>query len=68
MAYIVIDEERCKGCALCTTACPRKLLAMAKEKLNSKGFHPVEMTAAEQCTGCAMCARMCPDTAISVFK
>lgn len=68
MGYIVIDEEKCRGCALCTTACPKKLLSESKDKLNSKGFHPVAITSPEQCIACAMCARMCPDTAITVYK
>jgi Fe-S-cluster-containing hydrogenase component 2 len=25
---IVIDEERCKGCALCTAACPKGLITV----------------------------------------
>lgn len=28
--------ERCKGCGLCVTACPKKLVAIQKEKRNEK--------------------------------
>lgn len=62
---LIIEEERCKGCLLCTTSCPRKLLAVS-EKSNSMGYHPIYLTAEEKCTSCALCAMMCPDTVIQV--
>jgi len=66
---IVIDELRCKGCALCTVACPQNLIKMSKE-LNKQGFLPAVISSAdlERCTGCTLCAQMCPDVAIEVFK
>jgi len=66
---IVIDELRCKGCALCTIACPQKLIKMSKE-LNKQGFLPAVISEEdlERCTGCTLCAQMCPDVAIEVFK
>lgn len=67
MSYIIIDEQRCKGCALCTLACPKKLVVMSEE-LNSLGNTVAVFTSAELCTGCAMCAEMCPDVAISVYR
>lgn len=41
MNYVVIDEERCKGCGLCINACPKKVLSFSK-KFNSKGYHPAQ--------------------------
>jgi 2-oxoglutarate ferredoxin oxidoreductase subunit delta len=67
MAMIKIDERRCKGCGLCTIACPHKLLSLC-DKINNQGFTPAEMSSPEKCTGCALCAEMCPDVAIVVFK
>jgi 2-oxoglutarate ferredoxin oxidoreductase subunit delta len=67
MPYITINETRCKGCALCTIACPKKLVTMS-DTPNSQGFTLAIFTASEKCTGCALCAEMCPDVAISVFK
>jgi len=67
MPHITIDEERCKGCGLCTIACPKQLVSMS-EHPNSLGFSVAVFSGAEQCTGCAMCAEMCPDIAIAVFK
>jgi Fe-S-cluster-containing hydrogenase component 2 len=37
---VIFDENRCKGCELCTTACPMNIVAMDKEKINNKGYHP----------------------------
>ena len=68
MAKVVFDTERCKGCGLCETACPKKIITLAKEKINSKGYHPAEVVDMEQCIGCASCAIMCPDTVIKVER
>ena len=35
---IVVDNERCKGCELCTVACRLKLISMS-EAVNHKGYH-----------------------------
>ncbi|MBN1640486.1 MAG: 4Fe-4S dicluster domain-containing protein [Anaerolineae bacterium] len=68
MSHIIIDEDRCKGCALCTLACPYKLVQMS-EHFNSKGYRPAVLIDPEgRCIGCANCALMCPDTAIVVYR
>ena len=68
MSRIVIDEERCKGCALCTIACPYDLVRIA-ERFSAKGYRPAEyVDPGAQCTGCANCATMCPDIAITVYR
>lgn len=69
MASIVtIDENVCKGCALCTVACPRGIVALNQEKLNAKGYNPAIVTDLDKCIACGMCAIMCPDSAIKVEK
>jgi 2-oxoglutarate ferredoxin oxidoreductase subunit delta len=67
MPHIIIDENRCKGCGLCTIACPKKLVSLS-ETLNSLGVAMAIFSDAEKCSGCALCAEMCPDVAIMVFK
>jgi 2-oxoglutarate ferredoxin oxidoreductase subunit delta len=67
MSHIVIDELRCKGCGLCTIACPKKLVAMS-DTPNSQGLTVAVFSEPEKCTGCALCGEMCPDVAITVFK
>jgi 2-oxoglutarate ferredoxin oxidoreductase subunit delta len=68
MAKLTFKIDYCKGCGLCVNACPKNLLVLAKDKLNKKGYTPVEMTDQEQCIGCAFCATMCPDCVIKVEK
>ena len=68
MAKMKVDFDRCKGCGLCTTACPKKIVALQTEKLNKKGYHPAHITDAEKCIACAMCATMCPDCIIKVER
>lgn len=68
MARAIVNEDRCKGCGLCTTACPRKIMQLDMERLNKKGYHPARVVDQSKCTGCAMCATMCPDVAIVVEK
>ena len=67
MAKVTFLTDLCKGCLLCTAACPRKLIAPAKT-LNSKGYHPAAIADESQCIGCAFCATMCPDCIITVEK
>ena len=68
MNKVTIAVDICKGCGLCTTACPTKILVLATDKLNAKGYHPAEVTDMAKCRGCALCAMMCPDVAIKVEK
>ena len=69
MARVTFREDRCKGCELCKTFCPKGIITMA-DHINSMGFHPatVEPENMDTCIGCATCARMCPDLVIEVEK
>jgi len=65
---IVIAEERCKGCTLCTTTCPKDLIQMA-DYFNSVGYRPARLVdPKEECTGCTLCAVICPDVVITVYR
>ncbi|HEX3027713.1 MAG TPA: 4Fe-4S dicluster domain-containing protein [Clostridia bacterium] len=68
MAKVTFNEERCKGCQLCITVCPKKIVVMDDHKLNAKGFHPAGVSDMSQCIGCAFCATICPDCVIEVEK
>ena len=68
MAKITVREDICKGCELCVNACPRKIIALSKDKINGKGYRPAELLDESKCTGCAACATMCPDVAIIVER
>lgn len=68
MPRVIFDEERCKGCALCTLVCPKNIVVMTKDRMNSQGFAPATVVEMDKCIGCAACAKMCPDTVIRVEK
>ncbi len=65
---VTFDENRCKGCELCTTVCPVKIVIMDKDRINIKGYHPATVKEMEKCIACASCARICPDSVITVEK
>lgn len=64
---IKIREDRCKGCEICISVCPKKILEIDERHVNARGYHPVCITDAAQCIGCASCAIMCPDGIINVY-
>lgn len=68
MAKLSFDTDNCKGCGLCTEVCPRGILTLNNEKINSKGHHPIDVTDMSMCIGCASCALMCPDCIITVER
>ena len=68
MVKVTINENLCKGCGLCVRACPKGVRALAKDKLNAKGYHPSVVANPEACIGCASCARTCPDVVISIVR
>ena len=37
MAKMKVEFDRCKGCGLCTTACPKKIVEIQQDKLNKIG-------------------------------
>ena len=65
---VTINENLCKGCGLCARACPMKIIELAKDKINAKGYHPATVVAPEKCICCASCALTCPDVVIRVEK
>jgi 2-oxoglutarate ferredoxin oxidoreductase subunit delta len=68
MNKVTFNTDLCKGCGLCVEACPKKIITLAADVLNKKGYHPACITDAEKCIACAMCATMCPDVVITVEK
>lgn len=65
---ITIDQDRCKGCELCTKVCPKNLIQMAGY-FSARGYRPATLVDPNgQCTGCLLCATVCPDIAITVYR
>ena len=44
MAKVTFNTDPCKGCGLCVTACPKKIVFLDKTILNEKGYHPATLT------------------------
>jgi len=68
MAKVTIDRERCKGCGLCVSVCPKGVLKLAAEETNHSGYNPVEAVEPDKCIGCSACAIMCPDCVLEVER
>ena len=68
MAKVTFSDELCKGCGLCVSVCPKKIIQLDHDRLNSKGYHPASCTDQSLCIGCAFCAVQCPDSVITVEK
>ncbi|BDQ37959.1 (Fe-S)-binding protein [Pseudodesulfovibrio nedwellii] len=69
MSRIEVQEDRCKGCLLCTTVCPVDIIVQS-DRFNVSGYKVAEVPEADadKCTGCASCAMICPDVAITVYR
>ena len=65
MQKILIDERRCKGCALCVAFCPKGALVMSTA-LSVRGVNAATLAEGKVCSGCLNCAVMCPDAAIEI--
>jgi len=68
MPKVTFLDERCKGCRLCVSVCPKHIIIENKGYLNVKGYHPCQVEEMEKCIGCAFCATICPDCVITVEK
>jgi 2-oxoglutarate ferredoxin oxidoreductase subunit delta len=65
--YIEINQEVCKGCELCISFCPKKVISVSG-KLNAAGYGSAGFNPTGECTGCAVCALVCPEVAIEVYR
>ncbi|UCD33659.1 MAG: 4Fe-4S binding protein [Desulfobacterales bacterium] len=63
----IVDNDRCKGCELCVTVCPKNVLELC-DKVNAMGYFPVYQARPEDCVYCTTCCIMCPDVAIAINK
>lgn len=68
MPKVIFDIEKCKGCMLCVSVCPKKIIRMSKDKLNSRGYYYSEIIDMGKCIGCSFCAQICPDCVITIQK
>ena len=64
--FIEVDIQKCKGCQLCATVCPKQVIGYSKVT-NDKGYYYAIMTN-EDCIGCGNCALICPDSVITAYR
>lgn len=62
------DSHRCKGCGLCVSACPKKIVQLDPNLRNKKGYSLARCLDTEKCNSCGFCAIICPDLAVTVSK
>lgn len=63
---VQFDTNRCKGCSLCVSVCPKKILELNMSTINTKGYNPAYCIDTTKCIGCQSCTMMCPDTVIEI--
>lgn len=65
---VTFNDDACKGCELCVTVCPVKIIELNPVKINKKGYSPAHVIDEEKCIACGSCAIMCPDSVITVER
>jgi 2-oxoglutarate ferredoxin oxidoreductase subunit delta len=65
---VIFAENLCKGCELCITVCPTKILKLDTTRVNSRGYFPAIIYNLAECSGCGSCAKICPDSVITVHR
>lgn len=68
MPKVSFRQDRCKGCGLCVSVCPKKIVVLDSDILNDKGYHPANVTDQSSCIACTFCATICPDSVITIEK
>ncbi len=63
---VTFRENRCKGCGLCVSVCPVKIIKLNRDKTNEKGYNPAGIEEMDKCIACTNCALICPDLVITV--
>ncbi|RDE17636.1 MAG: ferredoxin [Candidatus Thorarchaeota archaeon] len=63
---IIINPKLCKGCHICISVCPQKVLDKSK-KVDNRGYVLPIVIDLDACRVCRLCEIECPDFAISVI-
>ncbi len=58
VSTLVLDQEKCIGCTLCTQVCPHAVFEMEENKAQIVDFNA--------CMECGACVNNCPSQAIRV--
>jgi 2-oxoglutarate ferredoxin oxidoreductase subunit delta len=65
---VSFNENTCKGCGLCVSVCPVKILKLDTSRVNAIGYTPAFCFEPEKCIACTSCALICPDVVITVER
>ncbi len=60
-----IKEDDCKGCGICLSVCPVRILEFSDD-YNARGVRYPRVTDPARCTSCGNCMIYCPDFAMVV--
>ncbi|MBV8177295.1 MAG: 4Fe-4S dicluster domain-containing protein [Mycobacterium sp.] len=63
---VVIDVEACKGCDLCIDACPKDVLVMTTNEVNTRGYRYPQLLPG--CIACKAGTQICPDFVFQVYR
>lgn len=63
---LTFNNPACKGCGLCSSVCPTKILGLNPLKINDNGYALIDVVDMTKCIGCTFCAMICPDSVIKV--
>ena len=58
---VTFDQERCKGCGLCASVCPVKIIFLDSEVMNNKGYNVATvkgLTSASDARAVDLCVQM----------
>jgi ferredoxin len=61
---LVLDNERCTGCGLCTIDCPTKALTLSQ---NGERERYQILFQQEICEGCGLCEKSCPEGCLQMI-
>ncbi len=61
LGEVRVDQEACKGCTLCVSACAAASLELVDKKARMVTENPA-------CMSCGDCAAICPEDAIVIVK
>lgn len=69
LGQVYLIPERCKGCEICISLCPRDVLRVS-ESTNPKGYHLPEIAPGKEdsCVHCEFCTMICPEFAIFTLE
>ena len=65
---VTFNLDRCKGCGLCVSVCPKEILWLNDKVTNIKGYHPSGILDQTKCIACGNCAKICHDSVITVDR